>query len=72
MSNIKAKLKDLMLEQWLRDRNNGTLVWTTRDGKEIPIKDMTDAHLEAAIKRVTINEERKEIVVDKFGYCDFR
>ena len=42
---MRADLSDLIEEQWLRERNNGTLYWTTKDGKNIPIKDMTDEHL---------------------------
>ena len=40
-----AGLSDLLKELWLRNRNNGSIIWKTKDGKEIPIKDMTDEHL---------------------------
>ena len=36
-----ATLKDLELEYWLRKRNNGTLIWKTKSGAYIPLKDMT-------------------------------
>lgn len=45
---MKAKLKDLYKELWLRRRNSGELVWKSKDGS-IPIKDMTDEHLKNAI-----------------------
>ena len=43
--NYKADISDLQLEQWLRRRNAGLLVWQTKDGTEIPVKDMTDSHM---------------------------
>lgn len=45
MEKIKADLQDLKIEAWLRARESGNIVWVTRDGKQIPIKDMTDTHL---------------------------
>lgn len=40
----KATIKDLELELWLRKRNSGSIIWTTKDGKNIPIKDMNTNH----------------------------
>lgn len=52
-----AGLSDLFEELWLRNRNNGNLIWRTRDGKEIPIKDMTDEHL---LNTINMLEKIKE------------
>lgn len=53
-----AGLSDLFTELWLRNRNNGNLIWRTRDGKEIPIKDMTDEHL---LNTINMLEKIKEV-----------
>lgn len=47
---INADLIDLKLEYWLRQRNEGRIIWTTKDSRNIPIKDMTDTYLVNAIK----------------------
>ena len=46
---IKADIRDLELELWLRQRNNNSIVWTTKQGDNIPINQMTDEHLINAI-----------------------
>lgn len=40
-----ATIEDLRLEQFLRKRNLGTLVWKTKEGKIIPLKELSDEHL---------------------------
>lgn len=42
---LKANLEILKLEAFLRLRNNGQIVWKTKSGKVMPIKDMTDSRL---------------------------
>ena len=54
---MKADLKDLELEQWLRAREKGEIKWVTKDGREIPINEMTDTHLENAINYIVEREE---------------
>ena len=61
---MKATIDDLVREQWLRARNSGELVWATKDGKEIPVKDMTDTHIENAIKAVRKANELNEIAAE--------
>lgn len=73
MENRRADLNDLYNELWLRKRNSGKLVWITKDGKEIPIKDMTDEHLERAIKRMVEIKEYNDIAAEYAAKieCDF-
>ena len=49
----KATLNDLLLEQWLRRRNSGEITWTSKGGETRPIKDMTDTHLDYAIRKLS-------------------
>lgn len=63
-NKIRSDIRDLYIEKWLRNRNKGHLVWITKDGKEIPIKDMTDEHIENAIVSFERHEEHMSIIND--------
>lgn len=47
-----ATLEDLKLERWFRNRNNGNITWKMKNGNVIPIKDMSDEHLDNTIKMI--------------------
>lgn len=61
---MKADLKDLLKEAWLRQRERGLIVWTTREGKEIPINEMSDTHLVNTINMLIRNQERSAEELD--------
>ena len=64
---IKADIRDLELELWLRQRNNNSIVWTTKQGENIPINQMTDEHLINAIKRIEKFEDRQNFLLELVG-----
>ena len=59
---MKAKLKDLELELWLRMRENDEITWTTRDGREVPINKMEESHLINTVNMIKNNK------LKKYGY----
>lgn len=66
----RAELNDLIKERWLRERNSGEIKWVTKDGNEIPIKDMTNEHLENAINHLIEYEEYKEMASEYSAYIE--
>ena len=62
---MKASIHDLAKELWLRQRNTGQIVWKTKDGKEIPINEMSDSHLINAIRKYGEYLE----MIDKYYDC---
>ena len=69
--NMKyATLDDLKKEAWLRCRNAGEIVWRTKEGKEIPIKEMSDQHLLNAINRLIDRNEFNEIAAEYNAYIE--
>ena len=61
---MKATIKDLELELWLRKRERGEIVWTTKSGAGIPINEMSDTHIENAIKKNEKIEETYDWMFD--------
>lgn len=42
---LKATIDDIKQELWFRLREKKYIVWETKDGQQIPIKDLSDTHL---------------------------
>ena len=59
---MKATVDDLRRKLWLRKREK--LVWETKNGQLIPLKLMSEEHLENAIKYFDRMEEMREIVIE--------
>lgn len=57
---MTAKLDDLYNELWLRMRNSGKIVWVTKNGDKVALKDMSNTHLINAIKMLQKNTEERE------------
>lgn len=63
---MKATLEDLKRELWLRNRNNGSIVWTTKDRRKIPINEMSYEHLLNTINMIMQIQERDQEYDDWF------
>lgn len=65
----QATIQDLKLELWLRQRNSGFIIWTTKNGKNISIKDMNNNHLVNTLNMLLIQEEKQK-EYDSIMICD--
>ena len=66
----KATLQDLKLELWLRNRSTGTIYWTTKDGRDIPINEMDNNHLVNTIKMLLRQDEEDQLMNEHIGDMD--
>ena len=53
-----ANIDELRLEEFLRSRNSGKLVWKTKEGKIIPLKELSDEHLTNILNVYYRNKDR--------------
>jgi hypothetical protein len=67
---MTATIEDLERELWLRRRERGEIKWKTRDGKEIPINEMSDSHLENAIRHVEKIQGLQELACEYEAYIE--
>lgn len=60
----QATYEDLLMERFLREREQGLIIWTTKDKTQIAINRMSDQHLQNAIKLIEHSIEHREIEGD--------
>lgn len=53
-----ANIDDIRLEQFLRNRNSGKLVWKTKEGRIIPLKELSDEHLTNILNVYSLNKDQ--------------
>lgn len=58
---IKADIEDLEKELWLRQWED--MVWETKHGKQMPLKEMTTEHIINAINYVYKHNTMRDIIL---------
>lgn len=53
-----ANIDELRLEEFLRNRNSGKLIWKTKEGKIIPLKELSDEHLTNILNVYSRNKDQ--------------
>lgn len=53
----RATIEDLRKELWLKERDNGDIVWVNKDGDKIAIKEMSEEYLKNVIRYLERAEE---------------
>lgn len=66
----EADIDDIRLEIWIRERNDREIVWETKDGAKIPIRDMSLSHLRNVERMLERNEHLSEIACERRAYID--
>lgn len=62
-----ATYQDLLLEKWLRQRDSEEIFWITENGDKIPIKRLSDYHLDNIIKLFKKASEEEYFEKDAIG-----
>lgn len=62
-----ATYQDLLLEKWLRQRDSEEIFWETKNGDKIPIKRLSDYHLDNIINLFKKASEEEYFEKDAIG-----
>jgi hypothetical protein len=62
-----ATYQDLLLEKWLRQRDSEEIFWITENGDKIPIKRLSDYHLDNIINLYKKAFEKEYFEEDAIG-----
>ena len=67
---VEATITDIESELWLRMRNNDELVWKTKSGALIPIRNLSDAHLKNILRKAAKQEEYEDKILEGLSSLD--